>query len=102
MALRIIQISPKVTPIPADPVTAHLSIQNFKWINEQNPTENGTSPLSSMFDWIVNKKGSAYVKAGDDSIPVFGAVTPAGKQYLRCLKDSKWSDELLSLPLITF
>jgi hypothetical protein len=96
MAVRIIGIAPKKTPQPSDSVVAHLSIENFKWINEQS-LQSGVSSLSTMFDWIVNKKGQAYVKKGDKIISVFGAYSPVGKPYVRCIVDSKWSDELLEL-----
>jgi glycerate-2-kinase len=78
MAVRIIGIAPKKTPQPSDSVVAHLSIENFKWINEQS-LQSGVSSLSTMFDWIVNKKGQAYVKKGDKIISVFGAYSPVGK-----------------------
>jgi len=97
MAVRIIEIAPKVIPVPQDPVLAHLSIQNFKWVNEQT-LQAGTSSLVVMFDWIVNKKGQAYIKKNDVVIPVFGAIAPGGKPYLRCIKDRNWSNELLDLP----
>jgi len=100
MAIKIIEISPKTTPTPSDKVVAHLAIQNFKWINEQN-LQTGVSSLAVMFDWIVNKKGVAYVRKDNDIIPVFGANTINGKSYLRCLKNGSWSDELLELPIIT-
>jgi hypothetical protein len=99
MAIRILEIAPKITPPPSDPVQAHLSIQRFAWVNEQD-LKKGESSLATMFDWIVNKKGVAYVKTGDSTIPVYGAVSPTGQQYIRCIKDNKWSDELLDLPQI--
>lgn len=100
MAVRIIEIAPKIIPLPPDLVAAHLSIQNFKWVNELNQ-EKGVSSLATMFDWIVNKKGKAYVKKDTDSIQVFGAVSPTGQKYLRCIRDNQWSDELLELSVIT-
>ena len=99
MAVRITHIFPKSDSVSADKIAAHLSIENFKWINEQD-FQIGTTPLVSMFDWIVNNKGVAYVKKGDTIIPVLGAVSKTGKKYIRCLKDGTWSDELLELPSI--
>ena len=101
MAIRIIEIEPKNQSSQTDKILAHLSIRNFKWVNDQN-LQVGVSSLDSMFDWIVNKKGKAYVKKDDNMIPIFGAIVPqTGQQYLRCIKDNKWSDELLELPLIS-
>ncbi|KKU68705.1 MAG: hypothetical protein UX89_C0002G0030 [Parcubacteria group bacterium GW2011_GWA2_47_16] len=100
MAVRITEIAPKITPRPENVVVAHSSIQNFKWVNEQT-LQTGVSSLPVMFDWIVNKKGQAFVKIGNNlPVPVFGTVAPTGQQYLRCLRNSSWSDELLELPLI--
>ncbi|TSC89718.1 MAG: Uncharacterized protein G01um10143_208 [Parcubacteria group bacterium Gr01-1014_3] len=99
MAVRITHIAPKIVPVPTYKVQAHLTIENFKWINEQS-LESGLSSRTTMFDWIVNKKGQAYIKVGDTIISVFGAVSPTGQQYIRCIKGNQWSDELLDLPLV--
>lgn len=99
MAVRILSIEPKPTSPTTNSVSAHFSIQDFKWINEQT-LEEGVSNLDSMFDWIVNKKGRAYIKKNQDMILVFGAVASSGQKYLRCIKDGNWSDDLLELPSI--
>lgn len=99
MAVKITQISPKTTTQNQDKVLAHLNIQNFKWINEQTLQE-GVTPLSVMFDWVVNKKGRAYLNINGVIIPVFGAISPTGQAYLRCLQNNSWTDELLDLPQI--
>ncbi len=102
MAIRIIEISPKIIPQPSDVIFAHLSIKNFKWANEETSQE-GISSREILFDWIVNKKGQAYIRLESDlnaKIPVFGAVSPTGQRYIRCLKNNQWSNELLELPQI--
>lgn len=99
MAVRIIEIAPKVSPMPEDSILAHLTIENFKWVNEQSQQQ-GVSSRAAMFDWIVNKHGKAYIKKGDNTIFVFGANIPSG-QYIRALVDEKWTDDLLELPEIS-
>ncbi|OGG61304.1 hypothetical protein A3C87_03810 [Candidatus Kaiserbacteria bacterium RIFCSPHIGHO2_02_FULL_49_34] len=65
---------------------------------EDNSTLNkGTTTRQNMFDWIVNKKGIAYVEDRGNKIPVYGAVTPDGKKYIRTVRDNAWTDELLNL-----
>jgi hypothetical protein len=97
MSVRITHISPKSTPQPTDSVAAHIALENFRWIDEQD-MKTGTSNRSTMFDWIVNKKGRAYLRRGNEIIPVFGAVAPGGQLYIRSLEGDKWTDELLNLP----
>lgn len=101
MAIRIVGISPKTRAIaPSNSIPAHLAINVFKWVNEQNQTA-GESYRTSVFDWIVNKKGKAYIKNGDETIFIFGANASSGEQYIRALKDGVWTDDLLSLPEFT-
>lgn len=97
--IRITRITPKPVSNPTDKISAHLSISNFEWINEQNQ-KTGTSSRDLMFDWIVNKKGRAYIKKEDKNIFIFGANAPAG-QYIRSIEDGKWTDDLLELPEFT-
>lgn len=54
-----------------------------------------------MFDWIVNKGGKAYIINNNETILVYGALSPTGVQYIRTIKDGKWTDDLLSLPEFT-
>lgn len=103
MAVKIIEIAPKpnTTVVSGDKVLAHLSIKDFKWVNEQT-LQSGVSSLEIMFDWIVNKKGVAFIKVGEETIFVYGAYSPSGKKpYLRCLKNGNWTNELLDLPAIS-
>ena len=98
MAIRITHIQPKpVSTTDSASAVAHISIENFRWIDEQD-MQTGTSNRNTMFDWIVNKKGKAYVKIGNDNIPVFGAIAPNGQYYIRSLENGTWTDRILSLP----
>ncbi len=102
MGVKIIEIAPKVSVDSNNVILAHSSIQDFKWINEET-SDVGISNLPIMFDWVVNKKGYAYVRIGDSTskIRVFGAMSPTGQKYLRCFNNGDWSDELLELPEIS-
>lgn len=82
--------------MPTDSISAHLSINKFLWIDEQNQ-KTGESSRDIMFDWIVNKQGRAFVKIGDKTVFVLGANSPTG-QYIRSVEGGKWTDELLKLP----
>jgi hypothetical protein len=99
MAIRIIEIAPKITPRPDDSILAHLGIEKFKWVNEQSQ-ERGITNRAGMFNWIVNKGGKAYIKKGDSVIFVFGANISSG-QYIRTVVDGKWTDDLLDLSEIS-
>jgi hypothetical protein len=80
-----------------DPILKHLSIEKFKWINEETQRI-GISIREALFHWIVNQKGSAYVQKKDGGkVFVFGAVRNERK-YVRCIENQKWSDDLLDLP----
>jgi len=96
MAVKITGILPKISPRPNDSVLAHLSVEFFQWINDQTQ-QSGVSSRSLMFDWIVNKKGIAYIKKDDKTLFVFGANAPTG-QYIRALEGTKWTDDLLDVP----
>ena len=75
MAVRIIATRKSSPPLASN---EHLSLQEFKWINEQTQ-ENGESPRNVMYDWIVNKKGQAYVRdASGNTVLVYGAISPTG------------------------
>lgn len=101
MAVRIIKIKPKPNLNPSsDGVSEHLSIEKFQWTNEENQ-QSGITTRALMFDWIVNKKGKAYVRKPDSTtVPIYGA-TSTGQQYIRSIENRKWTDELLSLDTIT-
>jgi len=97
MAVRIIGIKPKPAIAQTDKVSAHLSIEKFKWINEQS-LKSGITSRDLMFDWIVNKQGKAYIVSTDNKrIFVYGAKNPSGQDYIRSIEEGKWTDKLLEL-----
>ena len=100
MTVQILGITPKPQSSVSDSIAAHLSIESFKWTNDQTK-QSGISSRQYMFDWIVNNKGVAYIRADENKdIFVFGANSLAGK-YIRALEDGKWTDSLLKLPDFT-
>lgn len=95
MSVIITGIEPKPVLTSPDKVSAHLSINNFQWKNPQTQVS-GVSSRILMFDWIVNKQGKAFVKKGDNYIPVLGANSQIGP-YIRCAIDGEWTDDLLGV-----
>lgn len=95
MAIRIIGVKP--ADLPADPLEAHLAMENFVWRDEQTQ-RTGTTTRDAMYDWIVNKKGKAYVKnlTSGDSIYVFGGIKD-GVKYIRTAENGQWTDWLIDL-----
>ena len=97
MAVRITAVKPKV--LPTELIAAHAAMESFTWINEQTQ-QTGETPREAMYDWIVNKKGRAYVKnANGDSVFIFGALTPTGTPYIRTAEGGKWTDLLIGLEM---
>lgn len=96
MAVRITAVKP--IDLPSDKLEAHLAMQIFSWLNEQTQ-QKGEASRDYIFDWIVNKKGKAYVKnpVTGDNIYIFGATTPTGQKYIRTAEDGKWTDWLIDL-----
>lgn len=96
MAIRILTVTKDPNP-SADPISAHVNIRDFQWVNEQTQNK-GSSTREVMYDWIVNKKGSAYVKSLEgDLIYLFGAISPNGDRYVRGILNGVWNDILLRL-----
>lgn len=96
MAIKVIKITPPNLGSTSDKVIAHKTIDSFGWVNESTQTTGDTS-RETMYDWIVNQRGSAYINIEGENIFLFGASTPSGEHYVRAAKDGKWSDDLLKL-----
>jgi hypothetical protein len=102
MAIRITAIEPNqdASLTGEQAIQAHRDIKKFRWIDEL-AGQTGTSSHSTMFDWIVNKKGRAFVKLEDGVlVNVYGTITASGQQYIRCLDKGEWTNQLLKLPSI--
>lgn len=76
----------------------HAAISQLGWINE----ETGKSDKSSretLYDWIKNKGGHAYVRDKyGNTVRVGTAETAGGTRYVRTYRDKTWTDNLLALP----
>lgn len=102
MAVKITGVMPSITQ-PANAtkenlIKAHLDMEKFLWIDEQDQ-QSGTSTRETMYDWIVNKKGKAYVlnQNNGERVYVFGAISPDGQKYIRTAQNGKWSNLLIDL-----
>src|SRR5678815_4949188 len=75
-----------------------VAITSLSWI-EDGTNQTGTSSRDQMYEFVVNKKGSAYVQdyLGNRS-NLRGAVTEKGTQYVKTYSDNVISDNLLKLP----
>jgi hypothetical protein len=96
MAVRITAVKP--IDLPENLTEAHLKMEWFIWVNEQTQ-ESGEASREVMYDWIVNKKGTAYVMTKPDNKKVFvyGAVAANGQKYIRTVEDGRWTDLLIQL-----
>lgn len=76
----------------------YVAISSFGWLNEQTAKQ-GESDRETMYDWVVNKRGQAYVRdARGNAAYLEGAISPRGTRFLRTVRDDVKSDNLLSLP----
>lgn len=76
----------------------HVAIESLGWTNEAT-NESGRSSRLEMYDFVVNKKGQAYVTDNyGNTAYLQGATSASGNQYVRTVSDGKWTDNLLSLP----
>jgi hypothetical protein len=96
MAIRITKVKPE--NLPVNKLEAHLAMQSFVWLNEQTQ-QAGEATRESMYDWIENKNGKAYIKdlTTGDNIYIFGAATPTGQHYIRTAENKEWTDRLIDL-----
>jgi hypothetical protein len=74
------------------------AIESLTWINEADG-KTGTNTRDTMYDWVVNKKGVAYVTdAFGNTANLIGAISPRGTRYVKTVADETTSDNLLKLP----
>lgn len=93
MAVRIIAIR-KAGGDHHDPYEA---ISHYQWINEST----GNSDISTrptMVDWMLNKKGQAYVSSEEGTVYCEVRRSPSGTLFLQTTTDSQSSNNLLNLP----
>lgn len=94
MALRITCIK-KSGGYHQDP---HHAIESLGWYNDGTGTR-GTSDRLTMYNWIKNEGGTAYVQDSRNNRALVGTRENAhGTKYLQTYADKVWTDNLLSLP----
>ncbi len=98
MEIRITGVlPPSPAVIPGDDlVMAHLAMESFTWLNPATQRI-GSASRETMYDWIVDKQGKAYVVKQDGQfVYIFGAIFN-GKKYIRTAENRTWTNALLDL-----
>ncbi|MEP6911859.1 MAG: DUF3892 domain-containing protein [bacterium] len=75
----------------------YVAIESLGWI-EDGTLKTGNSTRLEMYDWVVNKKGKAYVKDSQGNVAyLIGAISPRGNKYVKTVSDETKTDNLLKL-----
>jgi hypothetical protein len=74
----------------------YIAIQYLGWLNEQSGAT-GKSSREEIYDFVVNKGGTAYVSAGGARADLIGLVSPRGTRYVKTRADQTERDNLLKL-----
>jgi len=76
----------------------HNAIETLAWVNEETG-EKGVSTRLTIYDWIRNKNGTAYVKDMRGNKAIVGTHENAhGTKYVQTYSGQVWTDNLLALP----
>lgn len=75
----------------------NVAITFLGWI-EDGTGKVGKSDRLTIYDWIKNKGGQAYVEKNGNKVKVITAETSSGTKYLKTEADSTTVNNLLSLP----
>ena len=76
----------------------YTAISTLSWLNESDG-QTGVSSRSEMYDFVVVKKGVAYVKDPYGRIAnLMGEISSKGTKFVKTHPDSVLSDNLLKLP----
>ena len=75
----------------------YVAISNLGWTNPDSG-ESGRSTREAMYDFVVNKRGDAFVQVGTHRARLIGAVSPRGTQYVKTEANETERDNLLKLP----
>jgi Protein of unknown function (DUF3892) len=79
----------------ADP---HHAISHLGWV-EDGSGKTGKNTRVEIYDWIEEKKGSAYVSDSRNNRAQVGTrINANGTKYLQTYADQVWTDNLLALP----
>jgi len=75
-----------------------FDVESLSWVNEQTGETGMTSRLT-MYDFVTNQNGQAYVADSlGNKAYIGGAISAAGNKYVRTHADGEWTNNLLSLP----
>jgi hypothetical protein len=76
----------------------HERIAEVEWINPETGNS-GRSSRASMYNWIKDNNGQAYVEdKSSDKAYVGTRENEAGTKYIQTYSDGIWNDNLLALP----
>lgn len=76
----------------------YTAISTLSWVNESTGNT-GTSSRLEIYDFVVGKGGTAYVKdAFGNFAYLIGEISPRGTKYVKTRADNVISDNLLKLP----
>ena len=75
----------------------YVAINSMRWINESTGVT-GESTRLEMYDFVVDKKGIAYVTdSKGNKANLMGKVSTKGNEYVKTVPDDVVSDNLLKL-----
>lgn len=75
----------------------YVAISSLQWKNEATGAT-GESTRLEMYNFVVNKKGEAYVQSGQSKAYLMGATSGAGTKYVKTEANNTEKDNLLKLP----
>ena len=74
----------------------YVAISHLGWVNDATG-ETGRSTRDEMYDFVVNKKGEAYVLVAAAQARLIGQTSLRGTKYVKTVADSTERDNLLKL-----
>jgi hypothetical protein len=91
MALEITGIR---KPNPQDP---HEAVSHYRWYDDEDNTR-GIDEREALISWMQSHKVDAYVADGASKVWCGIRENSHGTKYLQTYSDSKYTNNLLSLP----
>jgi hypothetical protein len=81
-----------------DHLDPHIAISHLGWIDESDG-KNGISDRLTIYDWLKNQKGVAYVidRFGNKAF-VYPREHTSGSKFVQTTADKVWTNNLLELP----